>query len=137
MPVDTFRVADLALQPEWSEANGEIEKNLIKNGDFEGESDYSNSAGTTVKIEGWDVYPIDQYNSYQNISSEERSNAVDQNNHVLSVHRYMWEGGWAAAEISQIVDVAPNETYAFSALAKGGIRSNGSRLRTCRTTTTR
>ena len=128
MPVDTFRVADLALQPEWSEANGEIEKNLIKNGDFEGESDYSNSAGTTVKIEGWDVYPIDQYNSYQNISSEERSNAVDQNNHVLSVHRYMWEGGWAAAEISQIVDVAPNETYAFSALAKGGIRSNGDQL---------
>ena len=125
MPVDTFRVADLALQPEWSEKNGEIERNLIKNGDFEGEWNFSSSQNITKYIEGWDVYPYDQYNSYQNISSEERSNEVDQNNHVLSVHRYMWEGGWADGEISQIVDVAPNETYAFSALAKGGIRSNG------------
>ena len=125
MPVDTFRVADLALQPEWSETNGEIEKNLIKNGDFEGEWDFSKSQNITKYIEGWDVYPYDQYNSYQDINSEERSNEVDQNNHVLSVHRYKWNDGWAAAEISQIVDVAPNETYAFSALAKGGIRSNG------------
>ena len=132
MPVDTFRVADLALQPEWSEKNGEIEKNLIKNGDFEGESDYSSSAGTTVKIEGWDVYPIDQYNTYQSVSSEERSNEVDQNNHVMSINRYYWEGGWADGEISQIVDVAPNETYAFSALAKGGFRKNGEQLATIR-----
>ena len=128
MPVDTFRVADLALQPEWSETNGEIEKNLIKNGDFEGEWDFSKSQNITKYIEGWDVYPYDQYNSYQDINSEERSNEVDQNNHVLSVHRYKWNDGWAAAEISQIVDVAPNETYAFSALAKGGIRSNGDQL---------
>ena len=132
MPVDTFRVADLALQPEWSETNGEIEKNLIKNGDFEGESDYSSSAGTTVKIEGWDIYPIDQYNTAQSVTSEERSNEVDQNNHVLSTNRYYWEGGWADGEISQIVDVAPNETYAFSALAKGGFRKNGEQLATIR-----
>ena len=127
MPVDTFRVADLALQPEWSETNGEIEKNLLKNGDFEGEWNFSQSQNITKLIEGWDVYPYDQYNSYQNISSEERSNEVDQNNHVLSIHRYMWEDGWADGEISQIVDVAPNETYAFSALAKGG-QYNGSPL---------
>ena len=120
MPVDTFRVADLALQPEWSEKNGAIQPNLIKNGDFEGENDYSDKAGTTTKIEGWDVYPIDQWNSTQSITREERSNEVDQNNHVLAIGRYMWEDGWADAEISQIVDVAPNETYAFSALAKGG-----------------
>ncbi len=132
MPVDTFRVADLALQPEWSEKNGTMQPNLIKNGDFEGESDYSSNAGTTVKIEGWDIYPIDQYNTAQSISREERSNEVDQNNHVLSTNRYYWEGGWADGEISQIVDVAPNETYAFSALAKGGIRKNGEQLATIR-----
>jgi hypothetical protein len=40
----------------------------------------------------------------------------------------MWEGGWADGEISQIVDVAPNDIYTFSALAKGGIRSNGDQL---------
>ena len=128
MAVDTFRVADLALQPEWSERSGAMERNLIKNGDFEGEWDFSSRQNITKYIEGWDVYPYDQYNSYQDISSEERSNEVDQNNHVLSMHRYMWEGGWADGEISQIVDVAPDETYSFSALAKGGIRSNGDQL---------
>ena len=126
--VDTFRVADLALQPDWCEKNGEMERNLIKNGDFEGEWDFSSRQNITKFIEGWDVYPYDQYNSYQNINSEERSNEVDQNNHVLSMHRYMWEGGYADGEISQIVDVAPDETYSFSALAKGGIRSNGDQL---------
>ena len=128
LPVDTFRVADLALQPEWSSTDGPISKNLLKNGDFEGEWNFSQSQNITKFIEGWDVYPYDQYNSYQNISSEERSNEVDQNNHVLSMHRYMWEGGWADGEISQIVDVAPNDIYTFSALAKGGIRSNGDQL---------
>ena len=127
MPVDTFRVADLALQPEWSEQNGEMTANLIKNGDFEGEYNFSESQNITKFIEGWDVYPYDQYNSYQDIDREERSNEVDQNNHVLSINRYMWNDGWADGEISQIVDVAPNETYAFSALAKGG-QYNGSPL---------
>ena len=120
LPVDTFRVADLALQPEWSETNKAMQPNIIKNGDFEGEYNFSESQNITKFIEGWDVYPYDQYNSYQDIDREERSNEVDQNNHVLSIHRYMWNDGWADAEISQIVDVAPNETYAFSALAKGG-----------------
>ncbi|MBR6947527.1 MAG: hypothetical protein IKH53_06190, partial [Muribaculaceae bacterium] len=40
MPVDTMRLADLALQPEWSTSNGEVEPNLIRNGDFEGEWDF-------------------------------------------------------------------------------------------------
>ena len=125
LPIDTFRVADLALQPEWCETNGPVKKNLLKNGDFEGEYNFSSSQNITKFIEGWDVYPYDQYNSYQDIDREERSNEVDQNNHVLSIHRYMWEGGWADAEISQIVDVASDDIYTFSALAKGGIRSNG------------
>ena len=127
MPVDTFRVADLALQPEWSTENGDIERNLLRNGDFEGEHNFSESQNITKYIEGWDVYPYDQYNSYQSIAAEERSNEVDQDNHVLDIHRYMWNDGWSAAEISQIVDVAPSETYAFSALAKGG-QYNGSAL---------
>ena len=128
LPVDTFRVADLALQPEWSNESDYISKNLMKNGDFEGEWNFSNSQNITKFIEGWDVYPYDQYNSYQDIVTEERSNEVDQNNHVLSMHRYKWEGGWADGEISQIVDVAPDDIYTFSALAKGGIRSNGDQL---------
>ena len=127
LPVDTFRIADLALQPEWSENNTEMKPNIIKNGNFEGEYNFSESQNITKFIEGWDVYPYDQYNSYQDIEREERSNDVDQNNHVLSIHRYMWNDGWADAEISQIVDVASNDIYTFSALAKGG-QYNGSAL---------
>ena len=127
MPVDTMRIADLALQPEWSVENGEMSENLIKNGDFEGEHNFSKSRNITTRIEGWDVYPYDQYNSTQDIVAEERSNEVDQNNHVISIDRYMWSDGWSAAEISQVVDVAPNEVYSFSCLAKGG-QYNGSPL---------
>ena len=124
--VDTFRLADLALQPEWSVGNGDIEKNLLKNGDFEGEWDFSNSRNIVTRIEGWDVYPYDQYNSTQDIISQERDNEVDQNNHVLSMDRYMWNAGWAAGEVSQIVDVAPDEIYSFSALARGGMKDGES-----------
>ena len=124
--VDTFRLADLALQPEWSVENGDIEKNLLKNGDFEGEWDFSKSRNIVTRIEGWDVYPYDQYNSTQEIISQERDNDVDQNNHVLSMDRYMWNAGWAAGEVSQIVDVAPNEIYSFSALARGGMKDGES-----------
>ena len=127
LPIDTFRVADLALQPEWCEQDGPVRKNLLKNGDFEGEYNFSEAQNITKFIEGWDVYPYDQYNSYQDIEREERSNEVDQNNHVLSIHRYMWNDGWADAEISQIVDVASDDIYTFSALAKGG-QYNGSAL---------
>ena len=105
-----------------------MKENLLKNPGFEGEWDFSKSRNIVTRIEGWDVYPYDQYNSTQEIVAEERSNEVDQNNHVLSVDRYMWNDGWAAGEISQIVDVAPNEIYTFSALAKGGIKSDGTKL---------
>ena len=124
--VDTFRLADLALQPEWTVENGDVEKNLLKNGDFEGEWDFSESRNIVTRIEGWDVYPYDQYNSTQEIIAQERDNEVDQNNHVLSIDRYMWNAGWAAGEVSQIVDVAPNEIYSFSALAKGGMKDGES-----------
>ena len=119
--IDTLRTSDLAGQPEWYTKNGRVEKNLLKNGNFEGEYDYNPSRAITDRIEGWDVYPFDQYNSYQDIVSDERSNDVDQDNHAVELHRYMWNGGWAAGEISQIVNVAPNEYYRFSCLAKGGI----------------
>ena len=128
LAVDTFRVADLALQPEWSVENGKAFRNLLKNGDFEGEWNFSKSRNIVTRIEGWDVYPYDQYNSTQEIVNEERSNEIDQDNHVLALQRYMWNDGWSAGEISQIVDVAPNEIYTFSALAKGGIKKDGAKL---------
>ncbi len=132
LPVDTTRVSDLALQPGWSVDNGDMKENLIKNPGFEGEWNFSKSRNIVDKIEGWDVYPYDQYNSTQEIVTSERDNEVDQNNHVLSLKRYTWNAGWSAGEISQIVDVAPNETYSFSALAKGGLDNSGKQFASLR-----
>ena len=131
--IDSLRVADLAPQSDWQESNGEVMENLLKNPGFEGELDFSKSRNIVTRIEGWDVYPYDQYNSTQGVSSSERDNKVDQNNHALWIDRYMWSDGWAAGEVSQIVNVAPNETYSFSCLAKGGIY-NGSPLGSVRIT---
>ncbi len=126
--VDTLRTQDFGLQPEWSTETGQPKRNLLKNPNFEGEYDFSSSRNIVTYIEGWYVSPWDQYNSTQNIVSEARSNEVDERNHVLTQSRYKWNAGWSASEISQVVDVAPNEVYSFSALAKGGIKSNGTQL---------
>ena len=126
--VDTLRTTDFALPREFFVENGDVMENLLKNPGFEGEYDYSSSRSIVTHIEGWDVDPWDQYNSTQDIVTEERNNEVDQNNHVLTVSRYKWNDGWAAAQISQVVNVAPNEVYSFSSLAKGGIKSDGTKL---------
>ena len=49
------------------------------------------------------------------------SNEQDYTNHALKMERYLWSDGWSAAQISQIVDVVPGETYEFRAMAKGGL----------------
>jgi mannose/fructose/N-acetylgalactosamine-specific phosphotransferase system component IIB len=130
--VDTVRTSDLALPEDFCTENGDVVANLIKNPGFEGEWNRRPADNLTYRIEGWDVSPLDQYNSTQSIVGEERSNDVDQDNHVLEVNRYKWSAGWGAAEISQTVDVAPNEVYSFSALAKGGIKSDGTQLASLR-----
>ncbi len=121
LAIDTVRVADLALQPEFAVSDGVESENLLRNGNFEGEWRARKSDNLVDRIEGWNVYPLDQYNSTQEIAPLEISNAQDFNNHVLKMERYLWSDGWSAGQVSQIVDVAPNETYEFRAMAKGGI----------------
>ena len=128
LAVDTVRMADLGAQADWTVETGDYAENLVKNPGFEGEWNWSASRNIVTDIEGWNVSPFDQYNSTQNIANCEIDNVQDYDNHALEVRRYMWSDGWAAGEISQIVDVAPNETYSFSALAKGGIKSDGTIL---------
>ena len=128
LAVDTVRMADLGAQADWTVETGDYAENLVKNPGFEGEWNWSASRNIVTDIEGWNVSPFDQYNSTQNIANCEIDNVQDYDNHALEVRRYMWSDGWAAGEISQVVDVAPNETYSFSALAKGGIKSDGTIL---------
>ena len=128
LAVDTVRMADLGAQADWTVETGDYAENLVKNPGFEGEWNWSASRNIVTDIEGWNVSPFDQYNSTQNIANCEIDNVQDYDNHALEVRRYMWSDGWAAGEISQVVDVAPNETYSFSALAKGGLKDDGTIL---------
>ena len=128
LAIDTVRMADLGGQADWTDETGDYVENLVKNPGFEGEWDWSASRNIVTNIEGWNVSPFDQYNSTQTIANCEIDNVQDYDNHALEVRRYMWNDGWAAGEISQVVDVAPNETYSFSALAKGGLKDDGTIL---------
>ena len=125
--VDTLRLADLALPSDFMEEAGEIQENLLKNPGFDGEWN-KRSDGLTYRIEGWDITSLDQYNATQKIINHDVDYEQDFNNHALQMNRYMWEDGWGAGEVYQIVNVVPNETYSFSALAKGGYWKNNSAL---------
>lgn len=122
IPVDSVRTIDYGTQPDFATANGDPKENLLKNPGFEGEYDTKYDNHMAVGIEGWNILIGDRYNSEQYILPKEIDNNQDINNHILEMRRYMWADGWSAAEISQVVDVAPNETYSLSALIKGGIK---------------
>lgn len=120
-PIDTIRLADYGAQADFAVKNGEPKENLLKNPGFEGEYEYMDG-GTLVKaVEGWDIAILDHWNSEQFILPQEIDNEQDFNNHILSIRPYKWANGWGNGNINQTVDVAPNETYTLSALARGGI----------------
>lgn len=121
------RLADYGHQADFATETGAPVENLLKNPNFEGEYDTIPHEGGLLKaIEGWDIAIGDKYNSQQFIVNQELNNVQDFNNHILQMKRYQWADGWSAAIIQQVVDVAPSETYSFSALARGGIKTDGS-----------
>ncbi|MCD8318878.1 MAG: carbohydrate-binding protein [Paraprevotella sp.] len=123
--VDTVRLQDYGLQPDFATGNGEIKENLLKNPGFEGEFEnfgVKNAEDVAKGIEGWNIAIHDYWCSQQSIVPEEIDDSLDFNNHVAQIRPYMWANGWGNGNINQIVDVAPNETYTLTALAKGGIR---------------
>lgn len=120
--IDTFRIVDLGNQPDFAIETGDPVENLLKNAGFEDEYDTKYDNKMAVGIEGWNIVIGDRYNSEQYIVNQELDNNQDFNNHVLQMQRYKWSDGWSAAEIDQIVDVAPNEVYSLSALIRGGIK---------------
>jgi carbohydrate binding protein with CBM4/9 domain len=124
--IDTVRAADYGTQADFASETGDPKENLLKNPDFEG--DFDAPSKMAKAIEGWDILIGDIYNSEQYIDQEEIDNKLDFNNHILTMKRYKWAAGWSAAEISQVIDVAPNETYTLSALMKGGVEPKDGKL---------
>lgn len=120
-PIDTIRLADYGNQPDFTVANGTPQENLLKNPGFEGEYDYMEGGKLVKAIEGWNIAILDRWNSEQFILPQEIDNEQDFNNHIFRINPYKWAGGWGNGNINQTVDVAPNETYTLSALAKGGL----------------
>lgn len=125
--IDTVRAGDYGPQEDFASGNGDTADNLLKNPNFEGACDRG-SEEVARAIEGWDIGSFDIYNARAYIVNQEIDNQQDFNNQVLKVIRYKWNAGWGAAEISQIVDVVPNETYTLSALVKGGLKKEGPAL---------
>lgn len=120
-PIDTIRLADYGNQADLAIANGEAKENLLKNPGFEGEYDYMDEGKLVKAIEGWNIAILDKWNNEQFILSQEIDNEQDFNNHIFRIKPYKWAGGWGNGNINQTIDVAPNETYTLSALAKGGL----------------
>lgn len=123
--VDTVRLHDYGLQPEFASGNGDIKENLLKNPGFEGEFEVfgvKNAEDVAKGIEGWYIDIHDYWCSQQFIVPEEIDQAIGVDNHVAQIKPYMWANGWGNGNINQIIDVAPNETYTLTALVKGGIR---------------
>ena len=122
MPIDTLRSQDYGNQPDWAVENGDVVENLLKCPGFEGE--YGDTiSGTVREVEGWQLNPFDQYNCTYFVENKEINNELDFNNHVMKLQRYNWNDGWGAGTVSQIVDVAPNETYNLTFLASGGMKT--------------
>ncbi len=119
LPIDTVRTVDFGSQPYFATGTGDIKENLLKNGDFEGEFENTGDIGAT-SIEGWNIVIGDRWNSQQRIEHQELDNSQDLDNHVFEIKPYKWAGGWSDGILEQVVDVAPNQTYTLSALAKGG-----------------
>jgi hypothetical protein len=128
LAVDTLRAQDLGPQDFFAASNGELTENLLKNADFEGEFETAADGKMATAIEGWDIVIGDRYNSEQYILPQEIDDKQDFSNHTLQMKRYMWSDGWGAAEIVQVVDVAPNENYTLQALVRGGVKEDGTLL---------
>lgn len=130
LAVDTTRLADYATQPDFAIENGEPVENLLKNPGFEGEYNVvkGSDGGLLSAIEGWNIAISDKWCSEQFIVNHELDNYFDFNNHILRLRPYKWANSWGDPQIVQIVDVAPNETYTLSALARGGIKEKEGNL---------
>lgn len=125
--IDQFMADSYTVDPDTEMENGEYSENLLVNGDFQSEFIRSGSDSILSKMHGWQFQNSDRWNGFPVIEYEEYGTGSEElpyqdpySNYMLKLKRETWATGWGAIEAFQIVDVAPGETYALSALVKGG-----------------
>ncbi|WP_455587103.1 T9SS type A sorting domain-containing protein [Bacteroides sp.] len=128
--VDTLMTSDYILPAEYTLGYQLTSaENLLKNSDFNGETVYNYMSDDPDKeafayyIEGWDIYPVEGWNTRQYITKWEidESEELDKTNKALRLQRYGWNKGWSDGLIGQAVNVVGSQEYTLSVLAKGGI----------------
>ena len=108
------------------------EENLLVNSEFDGaySTTYAVEEGPdkafASQIQGWDIYPIDAWNTRQYITGWEMSeeSGYDKTNKALKLERYDWNPGYTDGYVSQAVDVVGGQKYTLKVLAKGGINAS-------------
>jgi hypothetical protein len=128
LPIDTLRLADLQPQSDFATETGDPVENLLRNPGFEGEYDLMDGSTIAKAVEGWHIAILDRWNSEQFIVPQEISNEQDFNNHIFRIRPYMWASGWGNGQLIQVVDVAPNESYTLTVLARGGIQEKENKI---------
>lgn len=121
LPIDTLNMAMLSPQPEFGATKGEMQENLLRNGDFEHGYIAEGDNNLVTRLDGWDIVISDKWNSQQFIEPAELTADIDNDNHVFKIEPYKWAGGWGDGSIEQLIDVTPGETYTFEALVRGGL----------------
>jgi len=127
----TLDGADFTVPAEYASGSMPYDENLLVNGDFSGPwaVSYVEDGGAKPymsELQGWDIYPVEPWNSRQTIDKWELSEAdgYDLTNKALKVWRYGWNKGFSDAMISQAVNVVPGKPYSLSFLAAGGMHES-------------
>ncbi len=123
----TLEAADFIIPAEFAGELAPGDENLLVNSDFDGAWDvsYVEDGGQKAyvsSIEGWDIYPIEPWNTRQYITKWEVSeqDGYDKANNALRLHRYGWNKGFSDGMVSQAVNVVGGNSYSLSFLAAGG-----------------
>lgn len=130
---DTLKLSDFVVPAGYTAGYENSSKNLLKNGDFNGETSFSYlpdepNVPFADYVEGWNIYPIEEWNSRQYIANWAVDEEQGSSNKAFRMERYEWNAGWTDAMISQVVNVVGGQPYTLSALAQGGIyKKNGAK----------
>ena len=131
--IDTLDAAGFVIPAEFTGGPDlSNEENLLVNSEFDGaySTTYAVEEGPdkafASQIQGWDIYPIDAWNTRQYITGWEMSEEAgyDKTNKALKLERYDWNPGYTDGYVSQAVDVVGGQKYTLKVLAKGGINAS-------------